>query len=170
MKEFLVRILQGFEYQSPGEWLGSLAPSYKYGMVPLGIGISVTGSIIETLLGLDALAFMGLMVVMLLELVSGIWASRIRKETFSSKRMSRFTFKCAVYLLLIAVPYLFSQSYDERGKTLAAGVFDWMHVFFTVQIVVENLISILENYAVISGKDKTHWIVKIQNKADQLLS
>lgn len=170
MKQYFTRILQGFEYQSPGEWLGSLAPSYKYNMVPLGVVVSTSGTIIETLLGLDALAFLGLMVVMLLELTSGIWASRIRKEPFTSKRMSRFTFKCAVYLLLIAVPYLFSQSYAVRGKVLAAGVFDWMHVFFTVQVVVENLISILENYAVISGKDKTHWIVKIQNKADQLLS
>ena len=170
MLQFFTRILQGFEYQSPGEWFSSLAPSYKYNMVVLGMGVSAGGTIVETVFGLDYLAFIGFMVVMLCELTSGVWASRIKKEEFSSRRISRFTFKCAVYLILIAVPYLFSQSYEARGKDLAADVFNWLHIFFTVQIVVENIISILENYAVIQGKDKTHWITKIQNKADQLLS
>ncbi len=170
MKLFITRILQGFEYQSPGDWLTSLAPSYKYNIMAVGMGVSAGSTLLETVFGLDYLAFAGLIAVMILELTSGVWASHIRKEEFSSRKLSRFTFKCAVYLTLIAVPYLFSQSFEAKGKELASDIFNWIHIFLVVQIVVENIISILENYAVIQGKDKTHWITKIQNKVDQIFS
>jgi phage-related holin len=169
VKGYFSRILEGFEYQSLGEWFGSLSPTYKYNFLSVGMGVSASATVVETLFGLDWLAFIGLMVVMVFELVSGVWASKIKQEDFSSRKMSRFTFKCAVYLVLIAVPYLLAESFQAREKDLAAGIFNWMHVFFTVQIVLENIISILENYAVIQGKDKTHWISRLQNKADQIL-
>lgn len=114
--------------------------------------------------GLDDSAFIALLVVFVTELISGITASRIRKETFSSMKLSRFSLKVACYLVLIGVTYSMYLSFQHHNDYLASVMFDWMHIFLTVQIVFENIISILENIAVISGKDKSAWIEKLKDK------
>ena len=168
MKNILNKILAGFEY-SEGEFLGSLLPTVKYNMMMVVISLSIVISWVDKIFGLDAMAVLALCIVMLLELSSGIYASTLKKEAFSSRKFSRFTFKCACYLILIAVPYLFYNSYKTHGNTLAASLFEWLHVFLVVQIVIENIISILENVAVIQGKPKTFWIDKIRGKVNQTL-
>ncbi|HCU43958.1 MAG TPA: hypothetical protein DF610_02655, partial [Sphingobacterium sp.] len=91
-------------------------------------------------------------------------------EAFSSVKLGRFTFKAFFYMVLICVPYLMAESFRAKGKELATVMFDWLHLFMLAQVIIENMISILENVAVISGKDKTHWIKKIQDKINGLLS
>ena len=120
--------------------------------------------------GLDDTAFIALLVVFVAELVSGITASRVRKETFSSLKLSRFSVKVACYLVLIGVSYSMNISFKHHGDFLASVIFDWMHIFLVVQIVFENMISILENVAVIGGKDKSAWIEKITVKLNTLFS
>ncbi|TZF81814.1 phage holin family protein [Pedobacter sp. BS3] len=170
MKNYFVRLLQTFDYSSILEFVQSLAPSSKYKLTTASLFISTTAPVIDRLFGLDTYAFCALIVVFLAELVSGIWASHIRGEVLSSMKLSRFTFKCAYYLILIAVPYLLSTSFTAHGKDVAAALFDWLHIFFVAQITLENMVSILENLSVISGKDKTHWISKIQDKINSLLN
>lgn len=119
-------------------------------------------------LGLDDTAFIGLLLAFVTELVSGIIASAVRKEPFSSLKLSRFSVKVACYLAMIGITYAFAENFKHRGNDIAFWVFDWLHIFLIVQIVFEHIISILENVAVISGKDKTHWIVKITEKLNSL--
>lgn len=120
--------------------------------------------------GISEFAFAALLLVMITELISGVWASRIREEPFSSMKLSRFTFKVFQYLMIIAVTHLFSESFKAQGKDFGAIIFDWMHLFLTVQIVQENVVSILENGSVISGKSKTHWISKLSDKINSFFS
>lgn len=122
------------------------------------------------ILGISELAFAALLLVMVTELVSGVWASKIRKEPFSSMKLSRFTFKVFQYLMIIAVTHLFYESYKSQGKEMGATIFDWMHIFLTVQIVQENIVSILENGAVISGKSKVHWVSKLSDKINSFFA
>lgn len=162
------KLLAGYGYDSLQDLGGSLMPSVKYNMTTLSVGVSAVSGIIQTVFGLDWQAFAAFLGVLVWELVSGIMASRVRGEPFSSSRLSRFGFKTAQYLILIAVPYLISVSLRTSGKILAAEILEWLYLFFVVQIVFENVISILENHAVITGKDKTHWITKIQDKLNNL--
>jgi hypothetical protein len=166
--KFWLNVLKGYDYHSFSDFATSLAPSYKYNLMALSIGLSAIASGIQYVFGLNWQAFTAFLVVMVWELLSGIKASRIKGEKFSSMRLSRFGFKTAQYLILVAVPYLLSESFRVQGKTIAAEVLDWLYLFLVVQIVFENVISILENQAVITGKDKTHWISKIQDKLNAL--
>ena len=168
MKNIINKLLAGFEY-TEGEFVYSLIPTLKYNLILVMLSISFTLSWVDKIFGLDALAVFALLLVMFIELLSGTYASKIKKEAFSSRRLGRFTFKAACYMVLIAIPYLFYGSYTAHGNTLAAGFFEWLHVFLVVQIVIENIISILENIAVIQGKPKTHWIDKIRGKVDSSL-
>lgn len=130
--------------------------------------MSFLSTLTQMLFGLSWPAVFGLVAIMLFELVTGIVASRVRKEQFDSGRLKRFSFRFVQYFILLAVPYLLETSMKARESELAAGAFQWIQVFLMVQIVFENIISILENISVIDGKDKTHIINKIKQKLDSL--
>lgn len=170
MKNPFTHLLAGFDYYSGLEFLQSLVPTLKYNMLVIFMFFfSIPLSVIDTFFGLDAMAVLGLLLAMALELFSGIWASRILKQPFESRRLSRFSFKSVCYLLLIAIPYLVGTSYRNHGNEFAATVFEWLHVFLVSQIVLEHVTSILENVAVIQGKDKSFWIKSIKTKFDNML-
>ena len=116
--------------------------------------------------GLDDTAFVGLLAVFLTEILSGIAASLVRRETFSSLKLSRFGLKATCYMVLIFTSYTMYMSFKHHSDDTAAVVFDWLHIFLVVQIVFENVISVLENVATITGKDKSAWISKAREKLD----
>lgn len=165
-----LKLLATFDYHSLAEFAQSLAPSSKYKLTIASAIMSFFFPFVDRVFGLDAYAFGALLLVFVAELTSGLIAAHIRKETFSSMKLSRFTFKVFYYLVLIALPYVMSVSFKDHNKTTAAIMFDWLHLFLLAQIILENIVSILENLAVISGKDKTHWIRKIQDKISGFLS
>lgn len=165
------KILKTFAYNGWTDLASSLAPSTKYEHITaMGITLSSVIVVVQVMFGLDALAFLALLVIMVAELSSGIIASKIRKEKFSSMKLSRFTFKVAYYLILIFVTNTMANGFRATDQELAYTVFHWMHLFLTIQIVLENIVSVLENLSVISGKEKTHWIRKIQDKIQNLLN
>lgn len=170
MSLFVKTLLKTFDYHSWTELAQSLAPTTKYQLSVAAMMFSAISVSVDKIFGLDGLAFTALIVVFITELISGLIAAHIRGEKIESHKLSRFTFKLFYYLVLIAVPYIMSSSFRHRDKDLAAIAFDWLHTFLVVQIVLENLVSILENVAVVTGKDKTHWITKVQDKINGLLA
>lgn len=163
--------LQHFGYSDGGELMRSLIPTLKYPSTHLpSIVISIISVPVIKIFGLDEIAMGTLCLVFLLELISGIWASRKRGEPFESWKFSRFSFKCFYYLAIIALTYRMAESYKARHKELGVVIFDFMHLFFVVQITLENIVSIAENYSVISGKPKQHWINKLVEKVNQFFS
>lgn len=169
LKEATYSLLQSFEFEGLGDFMHSLMPTLKYNLVFVVFGLSIFLTWIDRLFGVDAIAVAALFLIMVLEIASGTYASKIKKEDFTSRRLSRFTFKIACYLVLILVPNVFFESFKARGSTVAAGIFEWLHVFLVVQIVIENVLSILENIAVIQGKSKSFWIDKIKSKINSSL-
>ena len=168
MKRTLNEILSTYEYTGIESFLQSLFPSLKFDVSKtlLLMGMAITS--IQNVLGVDFMAIAALVVMMVLELLTGIIASTKRAEEITSKKLSRFGIKTACYLVLMSVPYLFAISYENRGNTMASGLFNWIHVFLVVHIVQEHLLSLLENLASIQGKDKTYWINKIKTKINQI--
>ena len=165
MKLFIEKLLKGFQYDNILEFGQSLLPSSKYQITIPTFFLSMTfGGIeqaIEILYGLDGLGFGALTAVFFLELFSGIAASLMKKEPITSERFSRFTLKTACYLILIAIPYVLGQNFTKVHKNTPAWIFDTLNVVLLLHIVQENIVSILENLAVISGKEKTSWITAI---------
>lgn len=170
MKRHMLKLLATFDYHSATDFVLSMMPSRKYNLAVITMIINFAFIPFEKIFGLDGMALVALGVVFFAELSSGMIAAHIRGEAISSIKLSRFTFKVAYYLVLIFVPYTFYQSFQASHKDMAAALFDWLHMFLVIQIVFENLISIIENMAVISGKDKTAWISKIQDAVNNLFN
>jgi phage-related holin len=163
MKAYTTGLLKTYDWHSAGDFLLSLMPSVKYKLNIVLMIISCGFVDVDKLFGLSEAALIALLIVFVAELVTGVSASVIRKESISSIKLSRFGLKVACYLVLIYVSYTMGQSFAAHNKAVGAWVFDWLNVFLIVQITLENIISILENLAVISGKEKTTWINKIQD-------
>lgn len=163
MKIFAQRLLKTYDWHTAESFFHSLAPSFKYKINAALMIFSFLWVDVDKLFGLDNAGFVALLLVFITELATGISAAIVRKESISSIKLSRFGLKVACYLVLIGVSYALSESFTAHKKTVPAWAFDWLNVFLIVQIVLENIISILENLAVISGKDKTAWINKIQS-------
>jgi phage-related holin len=163
MRAYTLKVLKTYDWHSTKDFLQSLMPTHKYHLhIPMMM-IAAGWVDVDKLFGLDNAGFIALLVVFVTELLTGISAAIIRKEAISSVKLSRFGLKVACYLVLIGVSYSLSQSFTAHGKAVPAWVFDWLNVFLIIQISLENIISILENLAVISGKEKTTWINKIQD-------
>lgn len=163
------KIIRSFEFDGWSGLGSSLMPSVKYGsMTSLTIVASSVSVVVNLLFGLEAFAFVALLVSMVAELTSGVLASFYLKAMFDSNRFSRFLFKAFYYLVLIYITNSMAQGYKAQGNDSAFTTFHWMHLFITVQIVLENIISILENISSISGKDKGHWIVSVKDKVNEL--
>ncbi|AEL23851.1 phage holin family protein [Cyclobacterium marinum] len=164
------KILATYGYDGWGDLWVSLSPSFKYaGVTAFTMGISSLGVSVLRIFGLDSLAFAGLLIVFGFELVTGLARANAVKERITSVKFSRFLFKVFYYLISIAVTYLMSMSFLEQGKPTAALIFDWMHMFLVIQIVLENIVSISENLAVVQGKEKSHFVTVLQEKINQLL-
>jgi phage-related holin len=162
MKKILKDYLAHHHFDGFKDLLLSLFPSLKFELAGFTVFVGLCLATLERLLGLDAIAVMMLVVVMLTEIISGVMAAKRKGDVFESSKFSRFTLKLFIYLVLIATPYAFEQSFAEREKQLASEVFSWFHSFIVVEIVFEYIISISENLSVISGKPKDHWVTKIK--------
>jgi hypothetical protein len=179
MTNWFTRILATYDYHRVTRFWESIAPTLKYDLTkptvaisitypPVAVGLAWFFPAVDSALGIAGGAFLMLMVAFFTELVSGIIASHMKGEQFSSLKLSRFTLKVFIYLVIIAIPYHWQQNFTEHNKDFMAGTFGWLQNFLIVQIVFENLVSILENMAVIYGNDKTAWINKIKEKLSKL--
>ncbi len=175
---FLTKLLMSFEYKSILEFSQSLVPSTRYQLSTAGMFCSAllvpVDKVIKVMFGIDELGFAAITLAFLLEVGTGLAASIIKKkEDPTSVKFSRFSLKAACYLILIAIPYMLGQSLLQANRGVIANIggtaLDWMSIFLILWITQENIISVLENLSVISGKDKTAWITVIKEKFKSIL-
>ena len=108
-------------------------------------------------------------ILALAELITGLYASVIvRKEKLQSGKMGRFTFKLAMIFIVIYVINTFMKQFQNQSPALHT-LFDWMYTGVFAYSALEYLVSVLENVAVITGKESSTLIVAIKEKLNSLL-
>jgi hypothetical protein len=174
-KSWFLKMLATFDYHGLNSFYESLAPSFRYCITKplLAISLVYPGFAalvacffpsVEAVLGISGAAFITMIIAFAAELTSGLMASYISGKKFTSFRLSRFTFKVCIYLIIIAIPHHWSQNFKAKHMAVVAAAFDWLQSALIMQVAFENIVSILENMAVITGKDKTELIDKIKSK------
>lgn len=162
------KLLRTFEYTGWLDLTSSLFPSLKYSLTGVALASSALSVITYKIFGLDMLATCAFVVVMMVEVFSGMVASKVQRVATSSTKMSRFSLKMACYLTMLFVSNSMAASFEAKGSNVGFWFFDWLHLFLAIHIATENIISIGENLGVISGKGKTYWISQIQDKVNEL--
>ena len=98
--------------------------------------------------GLTAQSILILALLLVIELASGIAASIKQGKSITSKRLQRFGIKVTIYFLIIAVFAAFTHQY--KGNYMEH-VYNAVHSFIILYIILVYLISILENASVLMG-------------------
>lgn len=122
----------------------------------LTIPVTIIATVVERVMGLQYLTLLSFGALVLMEFITGISASKIKKIPIESKKFGRFGLKLLVWVSLIFI--INSLKIEYKGKTdmtglMAHALFSWLHSALYVYVNLEYLISVLENLDVISGND-----------------
>lgn len=175
IKSFLNYIVTNFGFNSVNDFYSS---TVHHNFIILTIPFALVGAFLEKIMGLNFVTLVSFGVLILMEFLTGISASKIKNIPIQSKRFSRFGLKLLVWVSLIFIIHSLKMEY--KGATdvtglMASALFSWLHSALYVYVNLEYLISVLENLEVISGNDSATSKLslikkKISSFIDKLLS
>lgn len=113
------------------------------------ISFSLMGAILSELIGLQTLTLKILFILLLVELIIGIWAGVRRLGKFKVRRLERFGLKVFIYFLILLVFNTFKRQYSDSVAEYY--VYSSIYSFIVFYIVAVYLISILENIYYLTG-------------------
>lgn len=163
---YITKFLHSYDYASIKEFALSLCPSFKYNLqMPTSV-ISIILAFSSKYLGIGPIIVLAMFVAVLAETFTGIRANKKLGKKFESFRFSRCVIKVAIWMILVFIANSFALECESRHHwidTIGATFFDVVRLFILIYFVIEYLISILENLAVIDGKPKTEFTDALQS-------
>lgn len=162
---YITKFLHSYDYASIKEFALSLCPSFKYNLQMPSTVVSLILAFSSKYLGIGPVIVLAMFVAVLAETFTGIQASKKLGQKFESFRFSRCVIKVAIWMILVFIANSFAIECEERHAWLdiiGATFFDIVRLFILIYFVIEYLISILENLAVIDGKPKTEFTEALQ--------
>jgi PAS domain S-box-containing protein len=116
----------------------------------LTIPVALISSFIENYFGLQAVTLIAFITLIILELVTGISASRKRNIPIQSKKFSRFGFKLGIWFTIFFILQTMKLQYKDNA--VIGGIYGWLHSSIFIYVTLEYLISVIENVSVITGE------------------
>lgn len=166
--KILNNILKGFHWDNIQALGTSIIPSTKYHMTLMVITLSAVASAMEHLLGLSYMTVVAFLVLMLMEVLTGVYASvAVNKEAFQSSKMGRFGVKVFIILIVLFITHTFNVDFKDKSPILSE-LFEWLWSFLFGWFSLEYLFSVIENYGTIKGKNTNELIKSIKDKFNLL--
>ena len=103
---------------------------------------AVTASTIEYIFGLKLFAFTALVILLIVELLTGLFAAKVRGRRLTSRRMQRFGIMLLIWCTLLMVMNAFIDQYRGEG---GEAVFRYLHTLVVFYILGVYTKSVLEN-------------------------
>lgn len=173
MKNYFVKFLAVYDWHSFEEFFLSIFPSYKYQLQGAVISLSLLSGIVNYLFGVTPALAIAMFVAIVIEVITGIRASKRLGKKFESFRFSRCVIKILIWLAILYIIHAFQREFENSTNLInvaAHGFFSFIFVACLTAFVVEYVTSILENVSVLKGKEKTALIEAIQGGWTNLLS
>lgn len=173
MKNYFVKFLAAYEYQSFEEFLLSLFPTFKYQLQYLMLFISFVSGTVNYFFGITPALAIAMFIAVIVEVSTGIKASKKLGKNFESFRFSRCVIKIGIWLLILYIIHAFEKEYESKESLIQMAAyyfFQFAYVAALTGFLVEYITSILENVSVIQGKDKTEIINAISGGWKNLIS
>ena len=169
INRFLNHFVSCFGFDHVSDFNDSIVHSK---LLMLTLPLAAISGFVESFMGLHGLTVLAFVILVVLELVTGLVASKSRGEKIESHKFSRFGLKVFVWITLIFITHSLELEYTDKDlmSTLTKGFFGWLHGALFVYITLEYLISVLENLGSLTNeKSKKTLITAIINKLNGLL-
>lgn len=164
IRNFLNYVVNNFGFEDLSDFNTSLLHSKLMAFTIPFAGLS---AFIETTFGLQSLTIFSFIILVILELITGLRASVILGKKIESKKFGRFGLKIFVWVSLLFVLNSLKIEYtlheDAFGR-IGYELFNWLHGTLFIYICIEYLISVLENLGTISGRENDTIIAVIRNR------
>lgn len=155
------RFLSTYGWVSNKDFMLSLFPSAKYGLIGESLSFSAISALFVHYLGISPALIPAVVVIIVTEIWTGVRASAKQGKAFESFKFSRCVIKIAIWFVLFHCAQSFRNEFDPH-VTVVEGLgflfFDVLKLLFMILFVIENTTSIMENEAVLDGKDKSAYI------------
>lgn len=172
MNNYFVKFLAAYDYGSFREFALSVFPTFKYELQGLMMFVSLISATVNYFFGIQpALAF-AMFIAVIVEVWTGIKASRKQGKAFESFRFSRCVIKIGIWLVILYIIHAFEKEYENRTNLIqiaACTFFNFVYVVVLTGFLVEYITSILENVSVLQNKPKTQIIEAIQSGWSRLI-
>ena len=166
LKIYITRFLLGYGYSTPLDFFHSLCPSFKYHIQTGTLTVSGIFALISHYIGFSPLIVFAMLVAVIVETLTGIKASMKRGEKFESFRFSRCIIKVSIWMVLVFITNCFMlECENEEGwlALLGSNFFDIVRLLILVYFLVEYIVSIMENLAVLDGKPKSEFVETLRD-------
>ncbi len=164
--ESIRKFLATYGWASNKEFMLSLFPSVKYGAFGGSFSFSAVSAFVIHYLGISPALIPAIVIVVVTEIYTGLRASSKQGKKFESFRFSRCVIKLMIWFVLFHCAQSFRNEF-ELGETFVQQLgfifFDVLKLLFMILFVIENATSIMENEAVLDGKDKSAYIDYVKN-------
>lgn len=160
------KILGSYGFDGMAQLAESMIPTSRYGMSACSVAASVGIGAVTNWLGISPLIVVAMFLVVIVEMITGIRASKAEGRKFESFRFSRGILKICVWCIIFFVFHAFAiemSRFQGWVYVIATSMFEILHASAMVWFVIENTTSILENQAVIDGRDKTEYIDAVKS-------
>lgn len=168
IKNFFNYVVTNFGFEDLSDFSSSLLHSK---LMLFTLPLAGLSSIIENYFGLQSLTIFAFVLLVTLELITGLTATKISKIKIESKKFGRFGLKVLVWLSLMFIINSFKLEFlghEDSLGTIAYSLLNWLHSTLFIYVCLEYLISVLENMAVISGKKNSYFVGLIKERFKSL--
>ena len=172
MKNYFIKFLMAYDYKSFAEFVLSIFPSYKYQLQGFVFAVSAISGLINYVFGITPFLAFAMFVAIIVEIWTGITASKKQGKKFESFRFSRCMIKIAIWLTVLFIINAFKLEFETSVNWIDLAAFLFFKFVFVASLtafMVEYVTSILENVSVLKGKEKTALIEAIQDGWHNLL-
>jgi predicted permease len=157
-------VVENFGFDNLGDFYNSLIHSR---LLMLTIPLAGLSSVIKNIFGLEILTILAFVILITLELITGLISSKVNGIKIESKKFARFGLKIFVWVTLLFIINTIRKEWVGKDGVLGSlsyELFDWLHGTLFIYITLEYLISVLENLNKILGVEDDNSITTIISK------
>lgn len=135
-------------FDSAQSFIDSLVHPKQIGFTITSSGIlGSVGYYFEQYVGMAPAVGMAVLLLFGVEMVTGILASKKEGKGFSSKKFGSGLIKMGIYFLIIAGVHVLAQNITPKPLLgFEFNIYEWLHYFFLNFIILQLIISNLENF------------------------
>lgn len=136
----------------------------------LSIGMGTLEIFVEDFIGLKPIAYVSLVILFVLEFITGVTASIfVKKERFSSWKMGRIVLKIFVYSIILGLFNIFSHRVGGYSVfSFEFNFFEWTYFVVLNVLVLQLLVSVFENCEALGFKEVSVFLKIFRKKVKRI--
>lgn len=129
-------------------------------MLAMSVTMAGVSNLINKYIGLEPVTFLAFILLLLVELITGIKASIYEGNKLESRKFSRFVFKVFIYIVMISITHLFSIGSEGR---IISSLYGFIHFIIIDYITIQLIISVFENLSRLGFQESSKVFKAIKN-------